>query len=265
MRQVMMNGPILSPHGQISSPDYIAPTNQTPRPGLLDSPGLPAYTNGHTHHAGQTNGYPHSLTSPALNAATPLPNGANQSTDETPVAGWSARYSSLQATQLLQRPQYSPTPQNPFLNSFERQRPGSSHATHNIPSPTKNHSSFSPSQVSENAVYGQTPDVNGTPAHRLPPATPQPPSYSPIKQQSSPPMPAMQHSPSSPSAHPSLHQNAPSSPGFSPTKHSPPRSFGAGEITSTPVLPPVENLSPSPQVRNPPPPVKSVNGVTHEE
>lgn len=265
MRQVMMNGPTLSPQGQVSPSFDNGPTNQPapPPPGLRDPSGRPVSSNGYTNHIGQRNGYHLESTSVSVNAASPVPEGRNQGTEKSSPTGWSARYSSSHTTQpSSQRPQYSPTPSNPFHNSFERQRPASSHATYSVPSPTKNPS---PSHVGDNGVYSQIPHANGTPANRLPPATPQLPSYSPIKQQSSPPMPAMQHSPSSPSSHPLLHQNVPSSPGFSPTKHSPPRSFGGGEVTSTPVLPPVENLSPSPQVRNPPPPMKLANGDTHVE
>lgn len=267
MRQAMMNGPTLSPQGQIPPAYGPGPTNQDqaaqPPPGLRDLSGRPATSNGYTRPVGQRNGYHLESTSITLNAAPSAPNGINQGSEESSTAGWSARYTSFDTAEPAERPpQYSSaTTQNPFLNSFERQRPTSSHATYNVPSPTKNPSPLSPpSQTGDNAVHSQVPQVNGTPAHRLSPVTPQLPSYSPIKQQASPPMPAIQHSPSSPNNHPRLHQNAPSSPGFSPIKHSPPRSFGPSEVTSTPVLPPVENLSPSPQVHNPLPPVKLANG-----
>lgn len=270
MRQVMMNGPKLSPQGQIPSSFSNGQTNPPapPPPGLREPSGHPISSHGSTNQVEQRNGYHSEWTSVSLMAATPVPEAANQGTEKSSPTGWSARYSSSHTIQPSQRPQYSPALSNPFHNSFERQRPTSSHATYNVPSPTKNPSSISPSHVGENGVYNQMPQANGIPAaNRLPPATPQLPSYSPIKQQqSSPPMlPVQQHqqSPSSPSSHPLLHQNAPSSPGFSPTKHSPPRSFGAGEVTNTPVLPPVENLSPSPQISNPLPPVKLANGETH--
>lgn len=268
MRQVVMNGPKLSPQGQIPSSlgNSLANSPAQRPPGLREPSGRPSSSNGSTHHIEQRNGYHLESTSLSLIAAPPVSEAGNQRTEKSSPTGWSARYSSTQTPQPSQRPQYSPALSNPFHNSFERQRPTSSHATYNVPSPTKNRPSSSPSHVGENGIYSQMPHANGIPAaSRLPPATPQLPSYSPIKQQSSPPMPAMQpqQSPSSPSSHPLLHQNAPSSPGFSPTKHSPPRSFGPGEVTNTPVLPPVENLSPSPQVSNPQPPVKLANGDTH--
>lgn len=278
MRQAMMNGPTLSPQGQIPSSfdNGLANPPALPPPGLRESSGRPVSSNGYMHHVEQRNGYRLESTSVSLNAASPAPEAKNQGTEKSSPTGWSARYSSSHATRLSPQPQqYSPAPSNPFHNSFERQRPQSSHATFNVPSPTKNpSSSLSPSQVGDNGIYSQVPHANGIAAanNRLPPsATPQLPPYSPIKHQSSPPMPAMQQqqqspsSSSSPSSHPLLQQNAPSSPGFSPIKHSPPRSFGAGEVTKTPVLPPVENLSPSPQVSNPPPPVKLANGDIHVE
>ena len=270
MRQVMMNGPTLSPQGQIPSALGNGLTNPAaqPPPGLREPSERPIRSSGSAHHTELRNGYHLESTSVSLIAARLTPEAANQGTEKTSPTGWSARYSSSQTAQPSQRPQYSPVLSNPFHNSFERQRPTSSHVTYNVPSPTKNPTSSSPSHMGENGIYGQTPHTNGIPAaNRLPPATPQLPSYSPIKQQSSPPMPPVQphrQSPSSPSSHPLLHQNAPSSPGFSPTKHSPPRSFGPGEVTNTPVLPPVENLSPSPRLGNPPPPpTKVANGDTH--
>lgn len=267
MHQVVMNGPTLSPQGQIPSSlgNGLSNPSAQPPPGLREPSERPISSNGSTHHMEQRSGY--HLESTSVSLAHPIPEAGNYGTERTSPTGWSARYSTSQITQSSQRPQYSPALSNPFHNSFERQRPTSSHATYNVSSPTKNPSSSTPSHICENGVYGQMPHTNGiSAASRLPPATPQLPSYSPIKQQSSPPMPRVQphqQSPSSPSSHPLLHQNAPSSPGFSPTKHSPPRSFGPGEVTNTPVLPPVENLSPSRQHGNPPPPTKLANGDTH--
>ena len=271
MRQVVMNGPTLSPQGQFPSLfDKFGLTNPPapPPPGLSESSGRPVSANGSAHRVEQRNGYHLESTSVSLIAPAPVPEATNQGTTEkSSPTGWSARYSTSHPTQPSQWPQYSPALSNPFHNSFERQRPASSHATYNVSSPTKVPSSLSPSHISDNGIYSQMPHVNGitTAANQLPPATPQLPPYSPIKQQSSPPMPAIQQSPSSPGSHPLLHQNAPSSPGFSPIKHSPPRSFGPDEVTNTPVLPPVENLSPSPQVSNPAPPVKLTNGDMHME
>lgn len=271
MRQAVLNGPTLSPQGQIPSSFGNGLTNPPaapPAPGLRESSGRPASSNGSMHPVEQRNGYHLESTSVSLVAARPVSEASNQGNEKSSPTGWSARYSSSQTTQPSQRPQYSPPLSNPYHNSFERQRPTSSHATYNGSSPTKNPSSLSSPHLGENGVYSQMPYANGISAANLPPATPQLPSYSPVKQQSSPPMlPVQMHqqSPSSPSNHhPRLHQNAPSSPGFSPTKHSPPpRSFGPGEVTNTPVLPPVENLSPSPQLGNPPPPVKVANGDTY--
>jgi hypothetical protein len=49
----------------------------------------------------------------------------------------------------LPRPATAYLPQNPFLNSFDRQRPSSSHSNHSnhsLPSPIKNRPSMSPTQ-----------------------------------------------------------------------------------------------------------------------
>ena len=275
MRQVVMNGPTLVPQGQLSSqpPHQNGASDENappPPPGLRSPLARPAGSNGYTlpQVGQQRNGYHLESTTVSLNVAPSVPEGTDQegAGQQSPV-GWSARYSSTEVVQPPPRPPQNPsTPQNPFLNSFEQQRPSSSsHATYKISSPTKTHLSTS-AQVGRNIDYGPVPQANGTSAHhRLPPTTPQLPSCSPIKHQSSPPMPPVQTSPSSPKNHPLLHQNAPSSPGFSPTKQSPPRSFATAEITSTPVIPPVESLSPRPQVYNPPPPVKTANGDLHPQ
>lgn len=285
MRQVMLNGPTLSPQGQIPSSFDKDSTNPSPPPppppGLRESSGRPVSSNGygyHTHRGEQRNGFQVESTSASLNTAAQvgLPVATNQGTEKSSRTGWSARYrysSSHMTTQLSQRLEYSPTVFcNPFLDGYVPQRPASSHAAYNVPSPTKNPSSLPSSHVGEGGIFNPMPHVNGiaaaaaaVAANRLPPTAPQLPQYSPIKQQSSPPMPAIrQQSPASPNSHHFfLQQNAPSSPGFSPTKHSPPRSFGGAEVTNTPVLPPVENLSPSPQVSNPPAPVKLANGDMH--
>jgi hypothetical protein len=262
--RVMLNGPTLSPQGQISSlyPNGLEDQPAPQPPGLRDSSQPPAPPNGYTNDARERNGYHPELA--LLNEVRPSLQDTTQSLEKPTPAGWSARYSPSQSTQPTEQLHFSPAPQDPFLNSFESQRPKSPHITYKIPSPTKNPSPLSPSQIGDDAVYCRSPNANGSPAHQLPPNTPRLPSYSPIKQQSSPPMPAVHHSSSSPTMHPHLHKNPPSSPGFSPTKHSPPRSFGTGEITSAPVLPPVESLSPSPQVPNPLPPMKVVNGDMHE-
>lgn len=287
MRQVMMNGPTLAPQGQISRPNGNDATDQRapPPPGLRDlSSGGTSSSNGYMPpHVGQRNGYYVESTTVSVNAAIVSPSGGSNpgGAGKTFSPGWSARYSSTQVTpQEPQEPQDPPTSHDPFLSSFERQRPSSSHASHTIPSPTKSHSSsiISPQIGNIRTVFGQAPQANGTPSHELPlPSTPRLPSssFSPIKHQSSPPLPAVHSSPSSPSNnhhhHPILQQNPPSSPGFSPTKHSPPRSFAAADVNSTPVLPPVESLSPGPKVPNtllppplsPPVKTKTANGDVH--
>ena len=263
MHATVMNGPTLSPQGQVqsSAPRNIYAGNeqqsflsrrQYPEPAPqsgLQSPLTPhAYANGYTNQANGT-GYvpqlpPGAFQSPYAN------NGPSSNIPQPPTVGWSARYTPPQQPHHQQT--YGPPPPalNPFANTFERQRPSSSHSTHNIPSPVKHKSS--PSSSQHDSSY-QTPQANGVSPHNpLPPTGP--PAYSPVKQQSPSAAPPLHHASSSPATHqPPLKANGPSSPGFSPTKHSPPRQIQPGHgITGTPaVLPPAPQLSPSPPRHSP--------------
>ena len=140
--------------------------------------------------------------------------------------------------------------QNPFLNSFDRQRPQSSHSTysnHSVPSPTKNRTSTSPSQASQVGPLA-FPQPNGGFA---PPPQIHSNGFSPIKH-SSPPPGAL-----SPSSSPVSKSPLPAaSSGYSPTKHSPPKPSTHHSMASTPVLPPVTSLSPSPGPQDYTPPIK---------
>lgn len=237
MHKAMMNGPTLSPEGQISQRAYqngSATQAEEPPPGLRSPPGPPAYSNGYTSHIANQNGDRQAPPSSPASA----PNGVQQSSNKSPTSGWSASYSPPQTAQSSQQPKEPSPSQNPYLNSFDRQRPGSSKSTHNPPSPIKNGPSLSPPQSKALPVFPPTPTTNGV-------GTSQPPrSRSPVKQQSSPLVPPMQLPSSSPINHPSLQNNAPSSPGLSPTKQSPPRAKSR-DIVGTPVLPPVPSLEPS--------------------
>lgn len=236
MHKTMMNGPTLSPEGQILQRAYQngnrAQAGQPP-PGLRSPPGPPAYSNGYTSHTANQNGHHQAPSS----SPPSVPNGTHQSGSELPTTGWSASYSPPQTAQTPQQPKELPPFQNPYLNSFERQRRGSSHSSHNLPSPIENGLSLSPPQNKALPVFPPTPTTNGVGTSQLPR------SRSPVKQQSSPLMPPMQLNSSSPINHPSLQKNAPSS-GLSPTKQSPPRAKGH-DIAGTPVLPPVPSLEPS--------------------
>lgn len=245
MHATVMNGPTLSPQGQVQSrtPQSIRTGNHGP-PGLKSPPGAPAYANGYTHHA-NSNGYvpqlpPQAFQSPYVN------NGPYQNNPQPQNVGWSARYTAPQQPQYQQSFGPPPPSQNPFSNSFERQRPPSSHSTHNVPSPIKNNPALSPPQSNSSTfspVSYQTPHANGVSYHQPFPAT----GLSPVKQQSPPQAPPIHHPPvSSPVTYqPPLQPNGPSSPGFSPTKHSPPRHSPSAHGTPA-VLPPAPQLSPSP-------------------
>lgn len=239
MHKVVLNGPTLSPQGQISSPHLNGNLTKPPSP-----PGPASYSNGYASHAPKQNGYPPQSSD---HSPDPLSSTANDTSEKPPSVGWSARYSSHQISQPFQQAQSSPS-QNPFLNSFDRQRPRSSHSTNKVTSPIKNRPSLSPPQMNQNGVLTQTPATNGTFSHHLS-STTQVPAFSPVKIQSSPPMPAVQPVSSSPVVHPHLQQNPPSSPGLSPTKQSPPRSSKTNDVAVTPVLPPVQALSPSPRIQ----------------
>lgn len=262
MQAAVMNGPTLSPQGQLPRQSVYAgnqeesfftrrPYPDAPPPGLRSPPGPPAYANGYNNHVSPQNGYVPQLPPQAFQS--PYANGAHQGGHQP---GWSARYTPPQQPQHAQA--YGPPPpsQTSFSHSLDRQRPPSSHSTHNVPSPVKNRPSLSPPQHSSSlykpphhqSPHYQTPHTNGALPNQPLPAT-GPPALSPTKQQSPPAASETMHLPSSsPVAHqPPLQNNAPSSPGFSPTKHSPPRAAPGRGVAGTPaVIPPVTQLSPSP-------------------
>lgn len=241
MHDIVMNGPTLSPQGQVSpAPHQNGVTTQSPAPppGLRSPPVHAAYQNGYTQHIQQKkeNSYQSpKQTSDSLQGAS---NGAHE---KSPRIGWSARYPSHETPQSLL---HKPSSHSPFLGSSDSQLPSASHSIDKNPSPSRNRPSLSPPPSIGNASFAQTPITNGVWSHHLPSPV-QPQSLSPVKHQSSPTVPAAQSLSSSPTIHPTLPQNAPSSPGFSPTKHSPPRLSKSNEISATPILPPVKSLSPS--------------------
>lgn len=252
----LMNGPTLSPQGQLPLPphqnDHIT-QGAPPPPGLASPPRPASYANGYAQQVPQLNGYAsqsHPQPSPSL-PNTPL--GATHTNYGSPGSAWPVQYPPVLSAQHTQNHQQVPLqPQNPFLNSFDRQRPSPSHSTHNLPSPMKNRPSMSPTQgnLETSAIVNPANQPNTTirtPSH-LPPAAPTP-GFSPIKQFSSP-APPMQPPSSSPIIPPPIQQqqNRQSSLGLSPTKHSPPRlPQSAHNIADTPVVPPVLDLSPSPR------------------
>ena len=283
MHAAVMNGPTLSPQGQLPRSIYsgnqeesffsrrMYPDSAAPPPGLRSPPGPPAYSNGYNHHVSPQNEYVPRLPPQAFQSPYTA-NGGYQGSTQPQNVGWSARYASSQP--------YGPPPpsQNPFANSFDRQRPTSSDSNHNVPSPVKDGPSLSPPQHSPGAFNPppyQTPRANGVSQHQSLPAT-GPPAYSPVKQQSPPTAAALNPPSSSPVTHqPPLQNNAPPSPGYSPTKHSRPRQATPGHKNpGTPaVLPPAPNLSPNPMQQSldaavkglTPEQIKSVNGCTEQQ
>ena len=265
MQAAVMDGPTLSPQGQLPRHSVYAGNQEesfftrraypdAPPPGLRSPPGPPTYANGYDSHVFPQNGYAPQL--PPQTFQSPYANGVRQDGHQPHNVGSSARYTPPQQPQHAQA--YAPPPpsQTSFTHSFDRQRPPSSHSTHNVPSPVKNGPSLSPPQYSpslykplhDQSPQYQTPHTNGASLNQPLPATGLP-AVSPTKQPSPPAASKTMHLPSSsPVAHqPPLQNNAPSSPGFSPTKHSPPRAAPNHGVAGTPaVIPPVTQLSPGP-------------------
>ncbi|KAL8950123.1 MAG: hypothetical protein Q9222_003823 [Ikaeria aurantiellina] len=242
MQQAFMNGPTLSPLGQVQQQEGSHLTQAASPPGLRSPPGPPAYSNGYNQHVHPRDGRPHSSQSPLYPSKSPVVNGSAQ------VNGHSTAHPIPQyPPQQTPQRQHPPPNQNPFLNTFDRQRPHSSHATNNIPSPIKNTpiaaTASSPSIINNASTPRLSPYTNGTiisnSTPNLPAALPPP-----VKQQttaSPPPPPALHQPSSSPILHPPLqYDDAQRSPGFSPTKQSPPRlptTLNVG--TAPPLLPPL--------------------------
>lgn len=255
MHQVIMNGPTLSPQGQMQKQQGSDTAHTVPPPGLRSPPGPPEYSNGYTHHVPPRNDYVHQsqFMSPAYQSSTGTVNGTGRIKGQ--FHGNTGIQYSTQHTP--QRPAYQmQNGQNPYLNTFDRLRSSFSHDTPNVPSLAKDPSLASSPPITYQNTPKLSPYTNGisTTTPNLPAALPPP-----VKHQTSPPPPALHASSSSPINHPPLHNNAPSSPGFSPTKQSPPRppsSLGAGAAA---VLPPMANLLPSPKQQDPQHPIKPLN------
>ena len=182
MHETIMNGPTLSPQGQLPPPSHQRNQmpNGAPPPGLRSPLGPPAYSKGYNQYVGQQNGYNSNLQRfshiepPSMTRDEPIVNGAGGEINKQTNPGLSAS-SSLSQPPLpqYQTSQYPPSG-SPYLNSFPRQLPSSSHAIHNTSSPSQsNHQPTLP-------TFSPQLHSNGSPLQ-------QPPSHSPIKQQSSPP------------------------------------------------------------------------------
>ncbi|KAL8828749.1 MAG: hypothetical protein Q9170_006470 [Blastenia crenularia] len=252
MHHAIMNGPTLSPQGQVPPHQGAHATPAVPPPGLRSPSGPPAYMNGYTNRLSPENRCSHDThaESPTYQSSSHIINGSGQVNGDF----GSNSISQFPHQQTPQRPLYhSYDGQNPYLNTFDRVRPGSSHGINGISSPVKNPSAIASSPITQytprlspytNGISTGTPDLPAA----LPP---------PVKRQTSPPPSALNPPSSSPVNPPLLHSNALSSPGFSPTKQSPPRpppSLGAA-----PVLSPVANFVPNDVERDLQPPIKPLN------
>ncbi|KAL9038689.1 MAG: hypothetical protein Q9180_002981 [Flavoplaca navasiana] len=251
MHQAFMNGPTLSPQGQMQHQPGGHRSEPIPPPGLRSPPGPPAYTNGYTNHVDSHNGHAHQA-----RTETPTYQPNSHSTNG---------YGSVNGYQHQAQHQAQQTPQratnamegnpNAHFNTFDRQRPGSSHGTSNTMASIKN-TPMASSPINHENTPKFSPYTNGMSAStpNLPAALPPP-----VKQQTSPPPRALHPPSSSPINHPPLHNDAPSSPGFSPTKQSPPRPPPSLNLGVAPVLPPLNDLAPSPKSPVHHPPIKPLN------
>ena len=273
----VMSGPTLSPQVQVPRSIYAgnqeesvvskksSPESNQPPPGFRSPPGPMSNINGYSQQINHKNSNSYNTNTyypqlPPQSIQASYSGNSHYGSHQPQNVGWSARYTPPQQGHAQQAHGPPPPSQNPFANSFDRQRPSSSHSVHNVPSPIKNAPSLSPPQQhpsTYNAPSFQTPHgnhtsyANGFSSPQPLPIT-SPPAYSPTKQRSPPntALPPKQSPFSSPVAHqPPLHSNAQTSPGFSPTKHSPPHQQlppGHGIPNTPAVLPPAPQLSPSP-------------------
>lgn len=264
MHQAFLSGPTLSPQGQLQSQQGSQVTQVVPPPGLRSPPGPPAYANGYTHHVSPRDGH--------TNQGQAGTSAYGSSLDSVNGIGHVNGYADApQMTHQTPQRYQPPSSQNPHLNTFDRQRPSSSHATDNISSPVKKTPIASSPAFNHENTPRLSPYTNGTmpTSSDLPAALPPP-----VKQQTSPPPPALHPPSSSPINGPPLPHDGPSSPGFSPTKQSPPRPPPSLYFGAPPVLPPVANLVPSPKHQDFQPPIKplkldqqtpAVNGYSNHQ
>lgn len=261
MHRTMMQGPTLSPQGQLPHPSNHSSNSAlaaSPPPGLRSPPGPPAYTNGYADHITQQNGYTPRPQYTLSETQSSRFSGTGQSHLITPNAAWSATYEPPRSAETPNQATPVPHFANPFHNSFTRQRPTSSHSqVTNGPTLSSAPSTYSPTVNG----YPQAPNPasNGLPSqtYSLPPPLPPP-----VKHQSSPPTTTANHLPSSsPNLGPNLHREAPPSPGFSPTKQTSPRPAPINPGTATSPPPSFQNhtatgLSPIKQRSPPPKPIE---------
>ncbi|KAL8907076.1 MAG: hypothetical protein Q9207_001617 [Kuettlingeria erythrocarpa] len=251
MHQAVMNGPTFSSQGQVQKQHSSHSARPLPPPGR-SPPASTAYSNGYATYAalGPNSSHQAQTQGPVYHPGHQLVNGANQTNGHN-IGHPSAPYSPQQTPP---RGHYQTlNGQNPYMNTFQRVRPGSTQGPNSVPPPAADPFTSSSPPVHDHNTPKLSPYVEGisTSTPILPAALPPP-----VKQQPSSP-PAPFHAPSSsPINHPALHNNAPSSPGFSPTKQTPPRPPPSLGLGAAPVFPPVANLAPSPKQLDRRPPIK---------
>ncbi|MCJ1478974.1 hypothetical protein MMC13_007658 [Lambiella insularis] len=258
MHRSFMNGPTLSPQGQIASTPGVN-GHRVPPPGLA-SPTRPAAH----HQAKLQNGF-----HPSLYSTQPHPaivNGSEQGFQPSPATAPSNGYPVYQSPNGLLPPPnkhfQSQGLQDPFHNSFNRQHPVSPQKSDDSP-PFKNRPSMSPTQGNPDVGPIAFPpsttttfDINGLPHYQPTAATG---SAYPGDRDFPSSSPAASFAPSTSPIIPPPNQQPPVAlSGLSPSKHSPPRPASNHSISETPIMPPAAHLFPSPQVQNLHAPTKSM-------
>ena len=257
LQSPLMNGPILSPYGQLPSQSAQG-TPLLPPPGLVPGARPAIFMNGHTQHSTSTD----LLSSPSRVTSSNVPSTTSYNMSQTKPVGSGLNGLALSGVNpfpdIPEHPQTRTPPVNapldPFYNSFEGVRPSSSHSTHNIPPPMKNRPSMSPTQGNQDVgplAFPAYHSTNGGLSSQT--------SAAPLADgnQASP---AMYGSQTPSGGRTSLGGQAgvamPMS-GLSPAKQSPPRGL-SNQAGGTPIMPPVAQLSPSPQQQDLHAPVKSL-------
>ena len=253
MHQSLMNGPTLSPEGQLTHTQDVNGSTHPP-PGLLSPTRAGTYTNGY-HQNDPSQGPYHSqkYSPPSKNGSAGSPKVTN---------GYGAYQKANNAQAAHGQGHLAQPSGGPFHNSFERQRPLSSHSMKNVQSPTKNRPSVSPAQgLNFHSSSPETPHANGTTPHRSAAAT-HPSTYSSFQTDLPSTPAAFIGASSSPVIPPPSNQPQYFLAGLSPSKRSPPRPSPSCSVSGTPVVPPTAQLFPSPQMQNLHAPVK---GLTPEQ
>jgi hypothetical protein len=221
MHQSIMNGPTLSPQGQMAQ--GVNGYHQPP-------PGLTSPSHGVPH----TNGLPRADMNSHL-FQNPPPRYVGYGNGQMPPRTPQTNYN--------QSP-YSQGSSNPYYNSLDRLQPASSHSMVDLPPPLRNGPSMSPNGFGPPACSPPTAKsasrTNGLPPYQSV-VTPNQSAYM-----------------SNGALHPSS-PIASSNAGISPVKHSPPRPTSSYSVSGTPVIPPAPHLQPSPQVQNLHAPTKAMS------